>query len=226
MEITFYGHATFKIVTPKGVKILIDPWLTNPQAPKEIDRGPYDLILITHAHGDHLGEALEVAEGAEVVAIHEIQQWLAARGVQKATGMNIGGTYATRGLKITMVPALHSSSFPDGTYGGEPCGFVIEMEDGQRIYHAGDTGLFAEMAFIGELYRPEVALLPIGSHYVMGPREAAKACELLQPKMVVPMHYGTFPVLSGTPEELEEALAARGLSVEVKVLSPGETLRI
>ncbi|RUM86875.1 MAG: metal-dependent hydrolase [Thermodesulfatator sp.] len=226
MEITFYGHATFRVITPAGVKILLDPWLSNPQAPQEVDRGPYDLILITHAHGDHLGEVLEVAGEAEVVAIHEIQQWLAARGVPKATGMNIGGTYATRGLKITMVPAFHSSSFPDGTYGGEPCGFVIEMEDGRRLYHAGDTGLFAEMTFIGELYPPEVALLPIGSHYVMSPREAAKACELLQPKVVIPMHYGTFPVLYGTPEDLERELAARGLSVEVKVLSPGETVRL
>ncbi len=227
MELTFYGHATFKVVSPAGVKILIDPWISNPQAPSEIDRGPYDLILITHAHGDHLGEALELARTAttEVVAIHEIQQYLMAQGVPKVTGMNIGGTYETQGLRLTMVPALHSSSFPDGRYGGEPCGFVITMEDGRSLYHAGDTGLLAEMAFIGELYQPEVALLPIGSHYVMSPKEAAKACELLRPKVVVPMHYGTFPLLTGTPQEFEEELQARGLKVMVKVLSPGETFR-
>jgi len=225
MQITFYGHATFKVVTPGGVKILIDPWLSNPKAPSEVDRGPYDLILITHAHGDHLGDVLEIARTAatEVVAIHEIQQYLMARGLPKVTGMNIGGTYETRGLKITMVQAVHSSSFPDGTYGGDPCGFVVEMEDGRTLYHAGDTGLFYDLVLIRELYRPEVALLPIGSHYVMGPREAAKACELLKPKVVIPMHYGTFPLLTGTPEALEKALSEAGLEVLVKVLSPGES---
>lgn len=227
MEITFYGHAVFRVVTPGGLKILIDPWISNPQAPREVDRGPYDFVLITHAHGDHLGEVLELARTAatEVVAIHEVQQYLMARGIPKATGMNIGGTYETRGIKITMVPALHSSSFPDGTYGGDACGFVIEMEDGRKLYHAGDTGLFAEMAFIGELYQPEVVCLPIGSHYVMNPREAAKACELLRPEVVIPMHYGTFPLLTGTPEALREELSLRGLSVLVKELAPGETFR-
>ena len=227
MEITFYGHATFKVVSPGGVKILIDPWISNPKAPPEVDRGPYDLILITHAHGDHLGEALELSRSAatEVIAIHEIQQYLMARGVPKATGMNIGGTYEVKGLKITMVPASHSSSFPDGSYGGDPCGFVVEMEDGRRLYHAGDTGLFSDLALIGELYRPEVACLPIGSHYVMGPREAAKACELLKPEVVIPMHYGTFPLLTGTPEDFKRELSARGVSVLVKVLSPGESFR-
>ncbi len=228
MRITFYGHATFKVVTPGGVKILIDPWLSHPKAPAEVDRGPYDLILITHAHGDHLGDVLELARTAatEVVAIHEIQQYLMARGLPKATGMNIGGSYETRGLKITMVPAVHSSSFPDGTYGGEACGFVITMEDGRRLYHAGDTGLFSDLALIGELYEPEIALLPIGDHYVMGPREAAKACELLKPKVVIPMHYGTFPLLTGTPEAFQEEVAARGLEILIKVLEPGETFSL
>ncbi|OAQ21628.1 metal-dependent hydrolase [Thermosulfurimonas dismutans] len=227
MQITFYGHATFKVVTPRGVKILIDPWLSNPKAPSEVDRGPYDLILITHAHGDHLGDVLEIARTAatEVVAIHEIQQYLMARGLPKVTGMNIGGTYETRGLKITMVQAVHSSSFQDGSYGGDACGFIVEMEDGRTLYHAGDTGLFYDLVLIRELYRPEVVLLPIGSHYVMGPREAAKACELLKPKVVIPMHYGTFPLLTGTPEALEKALSEAGLEVLVKVLSPGESFR-
>lgn len=227
MEITFFGHATFKVISPGGVKILIDPWLSNPKAPEEVDRGPYDLILITHAHGDHLGDVLDLARTAvtEVIAIHEIQQYLMSRGLPKVTGMNVGGTYATRGLKITMVQAVHSSSFPDGTYGGEACGFVVEMEDGRKLYHAGDTGLFYDLALIGELYQPEVVCLPIGSHYVMGPREAAKACELLRPKVVIPMHYGTFPLLTGTPEAFREELSARGLSVVVRDLKPGESFR-
>ena len=227
MEVTFYGHATFKVVSPGGVKILIDPWISNPQAPSDVDRGPYDLILVTHAHGDHLGEVFEIARTAvtEVVAIHEVQQYLMARGLPKVTGMNIGGTYETRGLKITMVQAVHSSSFPDGSYGGEACGFVVEMEDGRTLYHAGDTGLFYDLALIRELYQPEVVLLPIGSHYVMGPKEAAKACELLKPKVVIPMHYGTFPLLNGTPEAFEKALSELGVKVLVKVLSPGETFR-
>ena len=204
MKVTFYGHATFKIVTPNGVRILVDPWLDNPQCPAEKDLGPYDLILITHAHGDHLGNVLELARTAttEVIAIHEIQQYLLARGIPNVTGMNIGGSYRTKGLTITMVQALHSSSIQEEDsliYGGDPAGFVVRLEDGRAFYHAGDTGLFYDLKLIGELYRPEVAFLPIGDHYVMGPREAAKACELLRPRVVIPMHCGTFPLLTGTP---------------------------
>ncbi len=231
MKVTFYGHATFKVVTPGGMRILIDPWLDNPQAPKEKDLEVYDLILLTHAHGDHLGNILEIARTAatEVVAIHEIQQYLLARGLPNVTGMNIGGSYRTKGLTITMVQATHSSSFQDGNeiiYGGDPCGFVVQMEDGRRFYHAGDTGLFYDMKLIGELYGPEVVMLPIGDHYVMGPREAAYACKLLKPRVVIPMHYGTFPLLTGTPEALKEHLAEFAPNTEVCVLNPGETVEL
>jgi L-ascorbate metabolism protein UlaG (beta-lactamase superfamily) len=227
MEITFYGHSCFKIVTQENKKILIDPWISNPSAPSNVDTGPYDFILITHAHADHLGDVLKLARTSvtEVVAIHEIQQYLLKNGVPRATGMNIGGTYSVNGLKFTMVPALHSSSFPDGTYGGDACGFVITLENGFTIYHAGDTGVFMDMKLIGELYRPKIAILPIGDHYVMGPREAAKACELIQPEVVIPMHYGTFPVLSGTVEAFEEELKKVGISVKVVALKPGGTYK-
>ncbi len=229
MKITFYGHATFKIITPEGIRILIDPWLDNPQSPEEKDLGPYDLILITHAHGDHLGNVLELARTAttEVIAIHEIQQYLLAHGIPNVTGMNIGGSYHTKGLTITMVQALHSSSIQEDEaliYGGDPAGFVVRLEDGRAFYHAGDTGLFYDMKLIGELYQPEVAFLPIGDHYVMGPREAAKACALLRPKLVIPMHFGTFPLLTGTPEKFAHYLKEFAPEVELKVLAPGETI--
>ena len=229
MKITFYGHATFKIITPEGIRILIDPWLDNPQSPEEKDLGPYDLILITHAHGDHLGNVLELARTAttEVIAIHEIQQYLLAHGIPNVTGMNIGGSYRTKGLTITMVQALHSSSIQEDEaliYGGDPAGFVVRLEDGRAFYHAGDTGLFYDMKLIGELYQPEVAFLPIGDHYVMGPREAAKACALLRPKLVIPMHFGTIPLLTGTPEKFAHYLKEFAPEVELKVLAPGETI--
>ena len=164
-------------MTPEGIKILIDPWLDNPLAPEQKDIGPYDIVLITHAHGDHLGNVLEIARSAatEVIAIHEIQQFLLAQGLPNVTGMNIGGSYRTKGLTITMVQAVHSSSIQNNNsiiYGGDPAGFVVRLEDGRAIYHAGDTGLFYDLSLIGELYHPDVAMLPIGDHYVMGPREA------------------------------------------------------
>ncbi|AEH45056.1 beta-lactamase [Thermodesulfatator indicus DSM 15286] len=231
MQITFLGHATFKIISPEGIRILIDPWLDNPVNPYKDDRGPYDLILITHAHGDHLGNILEVARSAatEVIAIHEIQQYLLAQGVPNVTGMNIGGSYRTKGITITMVQAIHSSSIQEGDhiiYGGDAAGFVVRLENGRTFYHAGDTGLFYDMKLIGELYQPEVAFLPIGDHYVMGPREAAKACELLKPKVVIPMHFGTFPLLTGTPEAFKKYLAEFAPEVFLKVLKPGETVEL
>ncbi len=168
MEITFLGHSCFKITTFEGKKILIDPWIFNPKAPKDVDLGPYDYILITHAHGDHLGEVAKLARSSvtEVIAIHEIQQYLLEKGLPRVIGMNIGGNYRAGDLIFTMVPALHSSSFSDGRYAGEPCGFVITLEKDFRIYHAGDTGLFGDMSLIGELYPLDLALFQIDRlHY-------------------------------------------------------------
>ncbi|WP_456434327.1 metal-dependent hydrolase [Thermosulfuriphilus sp.] len=229
-RITFLGHATFKIETATGLKVIIDPWINNPQAPEDKDIGPYDLILITHAHGDHLGDVLEIGKsGGEIVAIHEIQQYLLAKGLSNVVGMNIGGTYHTQNLSITMVTALHSSSIQEADrliYGGDACGFVIRMENGLTVYHAGDTGLFGDMRLIGELYRPDVALLPIGDHYVMGPKEAAYAASLINAEKVIPMHYGTFPALTGTVEEFRNLLERMAPGVEMIELVPGQSLTI
>ena len=228
MELVFYGHSVFKLVTENKKKILIDPWISNPLAPKDIDLGPYDFILITHAHGDHLGDVLKLAKNknTQVICIHEIQQYLLKNGLSNVVGMNIGGSYEKDNIKFTMVPALHSSSFPDGSYGGDACGFIITLENGVSVYHAGDTGVFSDMALIKELYSPKIALLPIGDHYVMGPKEAAFACKLLQPEIVVPMHYGTFPILKGEPKVFEEELKKLEVSCKVVVLKPGEVLKI
>ncbi len=226
-RITFLGHSAFHIETTHKKDILIDPWLDNPQAPKKVDLPTPDLLLITHAHGDHLGNALQLCSSSstEVVAIHEIQQYLLAKGLPNVTGMNIGGSYVTKGIKVTMVQAMHSSSIQEGNeiiYGGDAAGFVLTLEDGTTVYHAGDTGIFGDMALIGELYAPSVAILPIGNHYVMGPREAAYATKLIGPKVVIPMHYGSFPVLTGTVDEFKQELAALGVEVRVAELSPGE----
>ncbi len=228
-KITFYGHSAFRIKTGTGLRIWIDPWLENPLAPEiRAEDKDADLVLVTHAHGDHLGNCLELAKSSscEVVAIHEIQQYLLAKGLPNVTGMNIGGSYRTKGVEITMVEAIHSSSIQEGhelAYGGEAAGFVIRLEDNCTIYHAGDTALFGDMALIGELYRPDIALLPIGSHYVMGPREAAYSVKLLGVDKVIPMHYGSFPVLTGTVDMFREELNKIGLDVNVIALEPGET---
>lgn len=186
-------------------------------------------MLITHAHSDHLGNAAALARSpeTEVVAIHEVQQYLLAKGLPNVTGMNIGGTYVTKGIRVTMVQAAHSSSIQEGQdilYGGEAAGFVVTLEDGLTFYHAGDTALFGDMALIKELYGPKLVMLPIGSHYVMGPLEAAHATRLLGPEKVIPMHYATFPALTGTVAGFVEALEALKVDAEVVAMKPGETI--
>jgi len=229
-ELTWLGHSAFHLKSPASLNILIDPWLTgNPQAVAGKEQvGKIDLILVTHGHGDHLGDTLEIARNrkAQVVCMPEIAHYLADKGLDDIVGMNKGGTYRFREIEITMVHAVHSSSVTDENeviYMGDPAGYVVRLESGFSIYHAGDTGVFKDMEIIGDLYRPELALLPIGSHYVMGPREAAYACKLLRPRYVVPMHYGAFPVLTGTPDAFKDALASLP-AIEVIVLNPGDTL--
>ncbi|HXI30385.1 MAG TPA: metal-dependent hydrolase [Vicinamibacterales bacterium] len=228
LSITWLGHATFLLQSPGGRKIVLDPWITgNPASPDAAKKlGALDLMLITHGHHDHTGDAVALgrSSGAHVVAPYEVAVWLGKKGLQNVTGMNPGGTLKMLGLSITMVPAIHSSSVEeDGQiiYLGNPTGYVITFENGLTIYYSGDTSIFGDMRLIGEIYQPQIAFLCIGDLYTMGPEQAAKACELLGVKQVVPMHYGTFPALTGTPARLRELVTPKG--VQVLELKPGET---
>ena len=226
VKLTWLGHATFRIESG-GQTLLVDPWVMgNPLCPdKEKKLKKVDVMLCTHGHFDHIGDAVEIARqhNPTVVGIFELCTWLEKKGAKKTSPMNKGGTQAVGEVRVTMVHADHSCGILDGDqiiYGGEACGFVIEFQNGLKIYHAGDTAVFGDMQIIHELYAPDIALLPIGDHYVMSPREAAYACKLLKPKAVVPMHFGTFPVLSGTPAQLKQLAK----DVEVVEMKPGQTL--
>ena len=230
VKITFLGHSAFKVVSPKGVVIYIDPFLSgNPKTPPELKTvEKADLILVTHGHGDHVGDTLAIAEktNARIVAVPELGRYLTRKGAKNVTGMNKGGTFTSHGIAITMVHALHSTSVTEGDqviYTGEPAGFVIRFENGFTLYHAGDTGVFGDMKIIGEIYKPELSLLPIGSRVTMDPREAAYAAKLLGSKYVIPMHYGTFPMFTGTPEEFVK-LMKETPQTKVLVVKPGETV--
>ncbi len=226
LAITWFGHSTFLITTPGGKRIVTDPWLEgNPKCPPNTKIDKADLILLSHGHSDHTGDVVSVARatGAPVVAIHELSIWLERKGLKNVKGMGIGGTISVAGLDITMTPAVHSSSVVEGdaiVYLGQPAGFVVRMEDRRSFYFAGDTALFGDMRLIADVHAPEIAFLPIGDHYTMGPDDAARACKLLLVRQVVPMHYGTFPILTGTPERLKELVEP---GVDVLVLKPGET---
>ena len=225
---TWLGHATFLFKTPGGKRIVLDPWVTgNPSTPDSARKiSEADLMLLTHGHGDHTGDAVAVARatGAHVVAPYELSVWLQQKGLKNVTGMNPGGTLQMLGLSISMVPAVHSSSVEeDGKtlYMGLATGYVIKLEDGLTVYFAGDTSVFGDMTLIRDLHKPAMAFLPIGDLFTMGPEQAALACQLLGVKQVVPMHYGTFPALTGTPAKLRELVAGR--AVEVLELKPGDT---
>jgi L-ascorbate metabolism protein UlaG (beta-lactamase superfamily) len=227
LAITWLGHATFVITTPGGKRIVTDPWLEgNPLCPPGTRIDAADLILLTHGHSDHSGDIVSVsrATGAPILAIFELALWLERKGLHNVHGMGMGGTIAIGGLEVTMVPAVHTSSVVEnGTtiYLGAPTGFVVRMENEQTIYFAGDTAVFGDMRLIAEMHHPDIAFLPIGDHYTMGPDAAALACRLLGVRQVVPMHYGTFPVLTGRPDRLKHLVEAHG--IDVLVLKPGET---
>jgi L-ascorbate metabolism protein UlaG (beta-lactamase superfamily) len=226
LAITWLGHSSFRVRTPGGKEILFDPWYTgNPAFPEAARPRKADLILVSHGHSDHITDAAAMAKatGATVVGIWEIYRYLGTKGVQNLEPMNKGGTITVKGLRITMTDARHSSSFEDDgvVYLGAAAGFVVKLENGQTIYYAGDTCLFGDMKIIAELYQPDIAFLPIGDRFTMGPDTAAIAARWLGVKQVVPMHCGTFPLLTGTPEQLEEHLAGSG--IEVLKLKPGET---
>lgn len=232
--LTWLGHSTFVLETPGGTRVLFDPWVTgNPATPEgAADPGAVDLILVSHGHADHTGDLVRLAaEKAPqaVVGMVELMGWFESQGVANTVGINKGGSTEAAGQRVTMTQALHSSSVnaEDGSivYTGEPAGFVLTIDSGYKVYFAGDTTVFGDMSLIGELYAPDLAILPIGDFFTMGPLEAAKAVELLGVRRVLGMHYGTFPVLPGTPQQLREACAARGLDVTIEELQPGGTLR-
>jgi L-ascorbate metabolism protein UlaG (beta-lactamase superfamily) len=225
LAITWFGHATFLLTTPGGKRIVFDPWLTgNPKAPAGAKIDKADVICVTHGHSDHTTDVVAIARatGAPVVAVYELANYFQTKGIKDIVPMGIGGTAEVKGLKISLTNAVHTSSIDDGkVYVGTATGFVVRLEDDRALYFAGDTALFGDMRLIKEQYAPEIAFLPIGDHFTMGPAAAAKASELLGVRQIVPMHYGTFPQLTGTPEELKKLVEPRG--VDVLVLKPGET---
>jgi L-ascorbate metabolism protein UlaG (beta-lactamase superfamily) len=227
-SLTWLGHASFRLDTPGGKRVYVDPWLDNPKCPdseKEPER--CDVIAVTHGHSDHVGSVVELSKKfgpLPIVAMIELKGWLQGQGAQtdEMPGPNKGGTVEAEGIKFTLTNAFHSSSSDDGAYLGEAAGLVVGLEDGTTIYFAGDTCVFGDMQLIGRIYSPDVAVLPIGGHFTMDPREAAVACELLGARRVVPSHYGTFPLLAGTPDELRQ----QAPGVDVVAVDPGGTVAL
>ena len=227
-RITWLGHATVLVQTPKGTNILIDPFIEqNPKYPKNFKLPEkIQYVLLTHGHGDHISDAVPVAKKhkSNVVAIYELAAFVNKEGAENITGMNIGGTVQLDDVAVTMVEAKHSAGAEgkNGTqYAGVAAGFVLTITDGPVLYHAGDTTVFSDMKLIKDLYHPEIAMLPIGGFYTMGPNEAALAAQFLEPKAILPIHFGTFPPLIGTPDQLAKHLKG---SIEVIRIAPGESI--
>jgi len=225
--LTWLGHASFRLDTDDGKRIYIDPFLQgNPKTP-DSEKAPErcDIIAITHGHGDHLADAVDISKtfpDAKIVAMIEVTDWLGTQGanIDDVPGINKGGTREIDGVKFTLTDARHSGGLPDGSYGGEPAGIVIRA-DGKSVYFAGDTCVFGDMALIARLYKPDVAVLPIGGWFTMDPEEAAVALELLGNPRCLPCHYGTFPMLTGSPDEL-----AKLTSAKIEAIQPGESIEL
>jgi L-ascorbate metabolism protein UlaG (beta-lactamase superfamily) len=228
VPLTWLGHASFRLDTPAGKRIYVDPFLSrNPKCPdSEQEPERVDVIALTHGHGDHVGDTVELSKrfDPEIVANVELKAWLGQQGanVGEMPGSNKGGTVEAGGVKFTLVNAFHSSGSDDGDYLGEAAGLVLGLENGTTIYFAGDTCVFGDMQLIGRIYSPDVAVLPIGGHFTMDPREAGVALELLGVKRCIPCHYGTFPILAGTPDELRR----QAPGFEVIAVEPGETTTV
>ncbi len=231
VEITWCGHGTWLHRDPSGAMVLIDPWLSGPTVPPAL-RHPakVDVVALTHGHVDHIAEVEEVhaAHGCPVLAKYELAMYFGGKGVN-VVGFNTGGSVEAAGVRFTMTQAIHSGSISSGDavlgYGGEPAGFVITFSNGFRIYQAGDTCVFGDMALIGEIYKPDVAILPIGDLYTMGPLEAAHAARLVGAKHVLGGHWGTFPPLTGTPEAVQAELGKLGVTdITVHPLRPGDSI--
>jgi L-ascorbate metabolism protein UlaG (beta-lactamase superfamily) len=230
-SITWLGHATVLITTPKGTNVLIDPFIEhNPKYPKGYKLpDKIDLLLLSHGHMDHIADAIPVAKkhGPIAIGMVEVIGWLQSKGLSQdqAIGMNMGGSHKHADVTVSLTEARHSSGISDGdktVYGGEPAGLIIAIDNGPTLYHAGDTTVFSDMKLIGELYHPDLAILPIGDHYTMGPRLAAVAAKYIGAKTILPIHFGTFPALVGTPAALEKELAGSGITV--LHTEPGKTL--
>lgn len=229
IEIIWLGHGTFQLKLENGEIVIIDPWIDgNPKSPHGFKIERIDTMLITHGHSDHVSDAVDLALKftPKVISNFEICAWLETKGVRNTGGMNKGGSQVSGSLKVTMTHAQHSSGIQDGTsivYGGEAAGFILHFADGRNAYFAGDTSVFSDMALYRELYAPQLAFLPIGDYYTMDPKQAALAVRLLGVKRVIPIHFGTFPILSGTPAELAALVKADG--VDVWELQPGNPVR-
>ncbi len=228
-EVTWLGHATVLVRTAAGTTVLIDPFIEgNPKYPKAFELPEkLDLILATHGHPDHIGDVVPVARktGAPVVAMYELAAWFEKKGVKETLPLGYGGSLTHKDVTVTMTEARHSSGIQDGdgfVYGGEPAGFVLTIDNGPVLYHAGDTNVFSDMQLIRDLYAPKFGMLPIGGNFTMDPRGAALATKFLGLDVVLPLHWGTMPQLTGTPEELERHT---GQTVQVLKLAPGESAR-
>jgi L-ascorbate metabolism protein UlaG (beta-lactamase superfamily) len=228
INITWLGHGTFQLQLESGEVIVLDPWTDgNPSYPAAHRFDRLDTMIISHGHFDHIHDAVPLAKkfSPQVVAIYETCHWLESKGVKNCNGMNKGGTQKVGPLSVTMTHAVHSCGILDDgqmIYGGEAAGYILQLPDGRRIYFAGDTNVFSDMALIQELYQPQLAMLPIGDLFTMSPREAAVACRLLKVERVIPMHFGTFPALTGRPEQL--ARLTEGTGTTIWPLTPGATV--